>query len=93
MPTYLELLARKRELDVQIEEARALAAAEALAEARAAIAEFGFTPDDLFGKRAKTAKKRIGQPGRQPRAGDRGGDGADGRTLDLFAAVNMNDAG
>jgi DNA-binding protein H-NS len=50
MATYLELLAEKRALDARIEAARAEAAEEALAAARAAIAEFGFTPDDLFGK-------------------------------------------
>lgn len=55
MATYLELLAEKRALDARIEAARAEAAQEALATARAAIAEFGFTPDDLFGK-AKAAK-------------------------------------
>jgi DNA-binding protein H-NS len=87
MPTYLELLARKRELDAQIEEARAEAAAEALAAARAAIAEFGFTPDDLFGKvakAAKAAKKGAGKEARKPRAG-RTDDAADTGTLDLFA--------
>ncbi|WP_322042083.1 H-NS family nucleoid-associated regulatory protein [Paraburkholderia sp. J67] len=59
MATYLELLAKKRALDARIEAARAEAAQEALAAARAAIAEFGFTPDDLFGKprQAKGAAK------------------------------------
>ncbi|MFP6562295.1 H-NS family nucleoid-associated regulatory protein [Paraburkholderia sp. B3] len=92
MSTYLELIARKRELDAQIEKARAQAAAEALAAARAAIAEFGFTPEDLFGKAAKTtkaAKKRAGQAARKPRAGN----DADGGTLDLFAPANLNHAG
>ncbi|MDR3100588.1 MAG: H-NS histone family protein [Paraburkholderia sp.] len=50
MATYLELLAEKRALDARIEAVRAQAAQEALAAARAAIAEFGFTPEDLFGK-------------------------------------------
>jgi DNA-binding protein H-NS len=85
MPTYLELLARKRELDAQIEVARAAAASEALAEARAAIAEFGFTPEDLFGKAAKTAKKRTGQAASKSRAGERAGNDTDHGTLDLFA--------
>lgn len=58
MATYLELLAEKRALDARIDALRAEAADEALAAARAAIAEFGFTPDDLFGKpRAKREKK------------------------------------
>lgn len=53
MATYLELLAEKRALDARIEAMRAEAAQEALAAARAAIAEFGFTPEDLFGKPRK----------------------------------------
>lgn len=63
MATYLELLAEKRALDARIEAARAEAAHEALATARAAIAEFGFTPDDLFGKprQAKAAKASRGK--------------------------------
>jgi DNA-binding protein H-NS len=63
MATYLELLAEKRALDARIEAARAEAAQEALATARAAIAEFGFTPEDLFGKprQAKGAKATRGK--------------------------------
>jgi len=53
MATYLELLAEKRALDARIEAMRAEAAQEALAAARAAIAEFGFTPEDLFGRPRK----------------------------------------
>ncbi|WP_052408839.1 H-NS family nucleoid-associated regulatory protein [Paraburkholderia acidipaludis] len=92
MSTYLELIARKRELDAQIEAARAQAAAEALAAARAAIAEFGFTPEDLFGKAAKAAKavkKRAGKEARKPH----GGNDADSGTLDLFAPGILNEAG
>lgn len=58
MATYLELLAEKRALDARIEAMRAEAAQEALAAARAAIAEFGFTPEDLFGK----PRQRKGSP-------------------------------
>jgi DNA-binding protein H-NS len=83
MSTYLELLARKRALDAQIEEARAEAAAEALAAARAAIAEFGFTPEDLFGK---TANKRAGRAARKPRVERRPVERAEDMTLDLFAS-------
>ncbi|MCP3710306.1 H-NS histone family protein [Paraburkholderia sp. CNPSo 3274] len=59
MATYRELLAQKRELDERIEAVRAEAAHEALANVRAAIAEFGFTPDEVFGKprREKTARR------------------------------------
>ncbi|WP_322050487.1 H-NS family nucleoid-associated regulatory protein [Paraburkholderia bannensis] len=69
MATYLELLAEKRALDARIEAAHAEAAQEALAAARLAIAEFGFTPDDLFGKPRKaraqakgTQRKRTAAP-------------------------------
>ncbi|MFT0174514.1 H-NS family nucleoid-associated regulatory protein [Paraburkholderia mimosarum] len=75
MATYRELLAQKRELDERIEAARAEAAHEALASVRAAIAEFGFTPDQVFGKprREKTARGA-----RRPRKSERA-------NLDLFA--------
>lgn len=85
MATYRELLAQKRALDERIEALRAEAAQEALASARAAIAEFGFTPEDLFGKprRAKGAGKGANAsaaPRRKSRADanlDLFGDGAD----------------
>jgi DNA-binding protein H-NS len=86
MSTYLELLARKRALDAQIEQARAEAAAEALAAARAAIAEFGFTPEDLFGKAASKRTPRGGGTARKPRAGRRAVERAEGVTLDLFGS-------
>lgn len=90
MATYLELLEKKRELDERIEQARAEAAAEALAAARAAIVEFGFTPDDLFGKAQKKAASRANTkrlpngpvPGRPDRS----------TTLDLFASNGADDA-
>ncbi|WP_322013326.1 H-NS family nucleoid-associated regulatory protein [Paraburkholderia sp. J12] len=91
MPTYLELLAQKRALDARIEEARAEAAAEALAAARAAIAEFGFTPEDLFGKSAKKAgvgAKVAGRGARKPRAAEASEGRAGGETLDLFAPAD-----
>jgi len=68
MATYRELLAQKRELDERIEAARAEAAHEALASVRAAIAEFGFTPEEVFGKprREKTTRgaRRAHKPER-----------------------------
>jgi DNA-binding protein H-NS len=87
MSTYLELLARKRALDAQIEQARAEAAAEALAAARAAIAEFGFTPEDLFGKAANKSNKHAARSARKPRAvGHAATSAEEGVTLDLFGA-------
>jgi len=84
MATYRELLAQKRELDARIAAARAVAAHEALASVRAAIAEFGFTPEEVFGKpgRAKTARgaRRARKPegGKHERANlDLFGDAAD----------------
>ncbi|WP_233885431.1 H-NS family nucleoid-associated regulatory protein [Paraburkholderia flagellata] len=70
MATYRELLAQKRELDERIEAARAEAAHEALANVRAAIAEFGFTPDEVFGKprrerAARRARKTDGKEGKR----------------------------
>jgi DNA-binding protein H-NS len=59
MATYRELLAQKRELDERIEAARAEAAHEALAAVRAAIAEFGFTAEEVFGK-PRRARKAAG---------------------------------
>ncbi|HKT98905.1 MAG TPA: H-NS family nucleoid-associated regulatory protein [Paraburkholderia sp.] len=85
MSSYLELLARKRALDVQIEKARAEAAAEALAAARAAVAEFGFTPEDLFGKAKRKGPGRGGRARSLARA--RTVD-ADQATLDLFASLD-----
>ncbi|WP_322032767.1 H-NS family nucleoid-associated regulatory protein [Paraburkholderia sp. J76] len=64
MATYRELLAQKRELDERIEAARAEAAHEALASVRAAIAEFGFTPDEVFG-RPRRARKTAGNAGKK----------------------------
>ncbi|MCG5073441.1 H-NS family nucleoid-associated regulatory protein [Paraburkholderia tagetis] len=74
MATYLELLAEKRALDARIEAVRAEAAQEALAAARAAIAEFGFTPEDLFGKprqkRGPRRKREEAQEGANAQAAD-----------------------
>ncbi|MBB3257737.1 DNA-binding protein H-NS [Paraburkholderia bannensis] len=86
MATYLELLAEKRALDARIEAARAEAAQEALATARAAIAEFGFTPEDLFGKprQAKAAKTSKGPRGKHKAAQDAANANAGNNNFDLF---------
>jgi DNA-binding protein H-NS len=65
MATYRELLAQKRELDERIEAARAAAAQDALTAVRAAIAEFGFTPDEVFGK---PRREKAARGARAPRA-------------------------
>jgi DNA-binding protein H-NS len=54
MTTYRELLAQKKALDEQIAEAEKVDRADALDRIRASVADFGFTVDEIFGKRAKT---------------------------------------
>lgn len=57
MSNYKVLLARKAELDRLIEETRKAEQSGAIAEARALIAEFGLTSEDVFGggKKARTS--------------------------------------
>ncbi|MBV8261093.1 MAG: H-NS histone family protein [Paraburkholderia sp.] len=74
MATYRELLAQKRELDERIEAARAEAAHEALASVRAAIAEFGFTPEEVFGN---PRREKVARGARRARKSERA-------NLDLF---------
>ncbi|WP_321937183.1 H-NS family nucleoid-associated regulatory protein [Paraburkholderia sp. J8-2] len=88
MATYRELLAQKRELDERIEAARAEAAHEALATVRAAIAEFGFTPDEVFGKprrekAVRRARKTEGNEGNEGKKRERA-------NLDLFGDTADN---
>lgn len=56
MSNLTALLARKAELDRLIDETRKAEVAGAVAEARALVAEFGLTADDVFA-RAKTGPK------------------------------------
>lgn len=57
MSNYKALLARKAELDRLIEETRKAEQSGAIAEARALIAEFELTSEDVFGgtKKARTS--------------------------------------
>ena len=57
MSNYKALIARKAELDRLIEETRKAEVSGAVAEARALIAEFGLTSEDVFGggKKARTS--------------------------------------
>ncbi len=57
MSNYKVLLARKAELDRLIEETRKAEQSGAIAEARALIAEFGLTSEDVFGggKKARSS--------------------------------------
>lgn len=60
MSNYKALLARKAELDRLIEETRKAEQSGAIAEARALIAEFGLTSEDVFGgsKKVRTSATR-----------------------------------
>lgn len=69
--TYKELLARKQELDAEIERARQAEAQVALASVRETIAAFGFTAEDLFGTRRKSRGAANGAPRfRHPETGE-----------------------
>lgn len=71
MSTYKELLARKQELDAEIEQARKAEAEAALAGVRETIAAFGFTADDLFGSRRKSRTALSAVPRfRHPETGE-----------------------
>ena len=54
MATYKELLAKKQQLDLEIESARRAEAEAALETVRETIAAFNFTPEQVFGSRRKT---------------------------------------
>lgn len=70
MATYKELLAKKQELDAEIENARQVEAQYALNQIRETIATFGFTPEDVFGVRRKgKAPNRVPQF-RNPETGE-----------------------
>ncbi|MFM0610279.1 H-NS family nucleoid-associated regulatory protein, partial [Paraburkholderia sediminicola] len=55
MPRYKELLEQKKELEKRIEEARQAEAVAALEDVRKIVTVFGFSPEDIFGKRRKGA--------------------------------------
>ncbi|MFT3718971.1 H-NS family nucleoid-associated regulatory protein [Pseudorhodoferax sp.] len=55
MSTYKELLQQREQLNQQIEQARQRENQEAVDKVRAIVAEYGLTPDDVFGRRGKGA--------------------------------------
>lgn len=59
MATYKELLQQREALSRQIEEARQREIADAVARARALVAEYGLTAQDVFPTR-KAGKSRSG---------------------------------
>lgn len=60
MSNYKALIARKAELDRLIEEARKAEVSGAIAEARALVAEFGLTSEDVFSgtKKVRTSSAK-----------------------------------
>ena len=71
MENSQELLARKQELDAEIEQARRAEAQAALTTIRETISAFGFTPDDIFGTRRKARGASNGAPRfRHPETGE-----------------------
>lgn len=70
MARYKELLAEKEKLERLIAEARQHEAANALEKVREAVAEFGFTPDEVFGKRRKNAGRPVAAKYRNPETGE-----------------------
>jgi DNA-binding protein H-NS len=71
--TFQELQNQIRQLQQQAETMRREQASAVIAELRAAILEFGITPDDVFGARAKLARRstrgRAVQKYRDPLSG------------------------
>ncbi|MFM0091627.1 H-NS histone family protein [Paraburkholderia sediminicola] len=70
MARYKELLAQKQMLERQIEEARRAEAAAALEDVRKTVADFGFSPEDIFGKRRKGKGEPAAAKYRNPETGD-----------------------
>jgi DNA-binding protein H-NS len=69
--TYKELLTKKRELDIEIENARRAEAQATLESIRETVAAFGFTPEDIFGgSRRKTKSSSTTPRFRNPETGE-----------------------
>ncbi|MCA8050251.1 H-NS histone family protein [Burkholderia arboris] len=74
MATYLELKSQVEQLRQQAEQARLAELEIVLAEVQARVAEYGLTPEQVFGHRCKTSRMRVGQSSvparyRDPRTG------------------------
>ncbi|WP_027800239.1 H-NS histone family protein [Paraburkholderia dilworthii] len=70
MARYKELLAEKEKLEKLIAEARQQEAASALEKVRETVVEFGFTPEQVFGKRRKDAGRAVAAKFRNPETGE-----------------------
>lgn len=60
MSSYRELIEQRRMLDEQIAGAKKVESERALSEVRGMVADFGFTVDDVFGKRPRVGDRRTG---------------------------------
>ncbi|REE07239.1 DNA-binding protein H-NS [Paraburkholderia sp. BL27I4N3] len=70
MERYKDLLAQKEQLEKLIAEAHKKEAGAALERVREAVAEFGFTPEDVFGKRSGKARRAAAPKYRNPGTGE-----------------------
>ena len=70
MERYKDLLAQKEQLEKLIAEARKKEAAAELERVREVVAEFGFSPEDVFGKRLRDAGVPVAPKYRNPETGD-----------------------
>ncbi len=71
MSTVAQLLAQKAALDAQIEAARTAENADAIAKAKAIIAEYSLTKEDVFGgaKRGRKASGSVAPKYKDPISG------------------------
>ena len=72
MPTYKELLAQRQQLDETIAQARQHELSDAVAQAKALVAEFELKPNDVFGTARKsraTAGAKVAAKYRDPDSG------------------------
>ncbi|MFM0742147.1 H-NS histone family protein [Paraburkholderia xenovorans] len=73
MSSYKQLLAKREELEAEIELAKQAEASVALEQIREQVQLFGFTPEDVFGKPGKKAKRVLAPSTnlfRNPHTGD-----------------------
>lgn len=70
MATYKELLAKKQQLDMEIEDARRAEARATLDNVRETVAAFGFTPEEIFGSRRKSKALSSAPRFRNPETGE-----------------------
>ncbi len=62
MPSYKELVAQREALEQKIKAARDSELAEAIAQARSLVAEYGLQESDVFAKRGATGTRKATGP-------------------------------